>query len=386
MSAPAKARLLIVDDEVAQMQALCDTLTDQGYETIGCGSGAAALNVLRRTPVDLLLADLMMPELDGIALLRAAQQIDPTLVGVIMTGEGTIASAVEAMRSGAFDYVLKPFKLSAVVPVLGRALAMRRLRIDNAALERQLREHAAELEAANRELDAFTRSASHDLRTPLVGVIGLTALLRDHPGARLEPEQREWLAEIERSARQMGRLIDDLMRLSQLGRQVLSLQTVDVAALVHEVLDELRARQPSPRDVQLQVDALPPATADASLLRQVFVNLLSNAYKFTRQVEQPAIHVGCEAQGLDPRVYFVRDNGAGFDMAHAGQLFEAFQRLHRADAFEGSGVGLSIVQRIVQRHGGRVWADAAPGRGATFYFTLQGTPDRGAAAERPEGA
>jgi DNA-binding response OmpR family regulator len=225
-----KARLLIVDDEAAQMQALCDTLEEHGYEVVGCTNAEAALAALRRSPFDLLLADLMMPGLNGIGLMRAALAIDPTLVGIIMTGEGTISTAVEAMQSGALDYILKPFRLSAILPVLDRALAVRRLRSDNAALARRVQEHAAELEAANRELDAFTRSASHDLRSPLNVVLGFSSLLLNKLGPQLAAEQREWLVHVEQSAQRMVQLIDALMRLSRLGRQALTMQVVDVAS------------------------------------------------------------------------------------------------------------------------------------------------------------
>jgi len=369
MTEPPKARLLIVDDEAAQMQALCDTLEDHGYEVVGRSTGDMGLAALREAPFDLLLADLMMPGMNGIELLRAALAIDPTLVGIIMTGEGTIGSAVEAMQSGALDYILKPFKLSAILPVLGRGLTVRRLRLENEALARRVREHAAEVEATNRELDAFTRSASHDLRSPLNVVLGFSALLVQELGPSIPPEQRTWLLHVERSAQRMSQLIDALMRLSRAGRQVLKLQPVDVASLVHSVVDELRQEQPQ-RQVTLELGELPTIMADAQLLRQLFVNLLSNAFKFTRNTEHAVITVGCEA-GEEEQVFFVRDNGAGFDMTHAHHLFDAFQRFHRADEFEGSGVGLSIVQRVVQRHGGRIWAQAAPGQGASFYFTLQ---------------
>jgi light-regulated signal transduction histidine kinase (bacteriophytochrome) len=322
---------------------------------------------LRGAPFDLLLADLMMPGMNGIALLRAAREIDPMLVGVIMTGEGTIGTAVEAMQSGALDYILKPFKLSAILPVLARGLAMRRLQLENAELQRRVQAHAAELEAANHELDAFTRSASHDLRSPLNAIHGFASLLISAAGDQLEPEHRNWLSHIERSALRMNQLIDDLMRLSRLGRQALNLQAVDVSMLVREVLGDLRQQQG--RELTIQVGELPPAQADVSLLRQVFVNLLSNAFKFTRRVEPAVIRIGSEARD-DERVFFVKDNGPGFEMARAAKLFNAFERLHSADEYEGSGVGLSIVQRIVQRHGGRIWAEAAPGRGASFFFTL----------------
>jgi len=365
---PAKGRLLVVDDEAALMLALCDTLEGHGYLAVGCTNGEDALVALRQGSFDLLLADLTMPGMNGIELLRAAVAIDPMLVGIIMTGEGTIGTAVEAMQSGALDYILKPFKLRAILPVLSRSLTLRRLRLENEALERRVREHAAEREATNRELEAFTRSASHDLRSPVNIVLGFSTLLVNELGPRISAHQRAWLGHIEQSAEHMSQLIEALMRLSRVGRQVLDLKVVDMAALAREVADELRAAQPR-RRVTLRIGELPQATVDAALLRQVFINLLSNAFKFTRNVEQAVIEVGCEGRA-DKHVFYVRDNGPGFDMARAQNIFDAFQRLHRANEFEGSGVGLSIVQRIVLRHGGRIWAQAAPGQGATFSFTL----------------
>jgi len=379
MTEASKARILIVDDEVAHMRALCDTLKDRGYDTLGCTNGEAGLAALQQGHFDLLLADLMMPGMNGIALLRAGLQIDPTPVGIIMTGEGTIGTAVEAMKSGAMDYILKPFKLSVVLPVLARGLEMRRLRMENAALERRVREHAAELEAANRELDAFARSASHDLRSPLNAVLGFTSLLLSNRGPQMTDQQQDWLTQVQRSGDRMLQLIDDLMRLSYAGRQALNLQPVDLAALVQGVVADQRQQQPQ-RQVALHIGALPQVVADASLLRQVFVNLLSNAFKFTRNTEQAAVSIGFQ-QGPEGGVFFVRDNGIGFDAAHADRLFGAFQRLHRADEFEGSGVGLSIVERVVRRHGGRIWAESTPGQGAVFYFTLGlGEPQAAAAA------
>lgn len=388
MTGDTSARLLVVDDEPAQMKALCDTLEDNGYQVVGRSNGEDALATLRQGSFDLLLADLMMPGMNGIELLRTALAIDPMLVGIIMTGEGTIITAVEAMQSGALDYILKPFKLSAILPVINRGLAMHRLRLENAALQARLREHAEELEATNRELDAFTRSASHDLRTPLNAIVGFSGLLTATAGPALPVEQRGWLAHIERSALRMCELIDALMRLSHLGRQALSLGRVDVAALVAGVADDLRSELPQ-HSASLQIGELPETTADASLLRQVFINLLSNAFKFTRNTERPTIEVGSELQG-EERVFFVRDNGPGFDIALAEHVFDAFHRLHGAEAYEGHGVGLSIVERIVQRHGGRIWATAAPGQGATFFFTLArpeaATPTRPPSRPSPRGS
>ncbi len=361
-------RILIVDDEAAQMQALCNTLGDNGYETQGFTDGIAALEALGKVRFDLLLADLMMPGMDGIALLQAAKQLDQDLVGIIMTGEGTITSAVAAMKTGALDYILKPFKLSVILPVLARALAVRDLRIANAKLERSIRERTAELEAANKELEAFAYSVSHDLRSPLLVISGSAEMLIDDHAAHLPASAQEIVRNIIMGSERMAQLINDLLRLSHLGRQTLAKSSVNIAALVREVLVELQ-RQQGDRYVDMHIGDLPDCVGDPALLRQVFTNLLSNAFKFTRSKEKPVIEVLCRHQA-DENIYCVRDNGAGFDMQQAKELFGAFQRFHTAQQFEGTGVGLSIVHRIIERHGGRVWAEAELDKGASFYFSL----------------
>ncbi len=376
---PPAARILIVDDEAAQMKALCETLRDHDYETVGYSKGPDALVALRTQGCDLLLVDLMMPEMDGIALLRAALDVDPNLVGIIMTGEGTIGTAVEAMKTGALDYILKPFKLSVILPVLSRALAVRRLRLENAELERRVRERTADLEAANKELEAFSYSVSHDLRAPLRAIGSFSHILFEEHATHLSPDAQNLLSRVTANTRRMERLIEDLLRFSRLGRQPLAKQPINIAPLVREVLEELHKEQ-GDRRINVQVGDLPDCVGDPSLLKQVFVNLLSNAFKYTRQQETASVEVGYQAQEGEG-VYFVRDNGVGFDMNHAGKLFGVFQRLHRADEFEGTGVGLSIVQRILQRHGGRIWVHAAVNSGATFYFTIPGGTAEGDALQ-----
>ncbi len=368
MSDDAPSRILIVDDEASQVKALCDTLQEHGYEPVGCTSGDAALEALREARFELLLADLMMPEMDGITLLRAALGRDRNLVGIIMTGQGTIDTAVAAMKTGALDYILKPFKLSVILPVLARALTVRRLRMENAELEARVRERTAALEAANKELEAFSYSISHDLRAPLRAIGAFANILRDEHASEMSGEAQRVLTYVTTSAQRMERLIDDLLRFSRLGRQPLAKQPVDMTALVRDALEDLRQER-GDRHVDLRVGTLPACVGDAALLKQVFVNLLSNAFKFTRKTRDAVVEVGCRQSG-EGAVYFVRDNGVGFDMAHADRLFGVFQRLHGADDFEGTGIGLSLVQRIVQRHSGRIWAEAAPDKGATFLFTL----------------
>lgn len=364
-----RARLLIVDDDAAQLRALTDTLALQGYDTVGYASGAEAIDALRtQARFDLLLADLIMPVMGGIDLLEAALQIDRDLVAVIMTGEGTIATAVGAMKSGALDYILKPFNLSVILPVISRALAVRDLRMEVASLERSVQQRTAELEAANKELEAFAFSVSHDLRSPLTVIIGSLDTLTHDYAASLPEKGRESLARTLAGALRMSQIIDDLLRLSRVGREPLTKSKIDVGSLVREVLTELRAAQKGP-DISVKIGDLPEATGDAALLRQVFVNLLSNALKFTRGKPSPLVEVGFCRTG-DDGTYFVRDNGAGFDPRSAQDLFAAFRRLHGAEQFEGNGVGLSIVHRVVTRHGGRVWAEAQVDKGATFYFSL----------------
>jgi two-component system sensor histidine kinase/response regulator len=368
--------LLVVDDEQAQVMALCDTLPQHGYVAVGVSSATQALSRLRQAPFDVLLTDLKMPDMDGIVLLREAQAIDPHLVGVMMTGAGTITTAVEAMQAGALDYILKPFSLSAILTVLNRALEVRHLRIENARLARRVRERTAELEAANRELDAFSQSVSHDLRAPLRVVHGFAGLLSQDHRHSLSGDGQQLLDGVIAAAKRGEILIHDLLRFSRLNRHPLAMSEVDVGALVREVLRELPGRD-ADRAIDITIGDLPSVVADPGLLRQVFFNLVSNAVKFTAMRRPARIEIGSETVGED-LAYFVRDNGVGFDMRYAGTLFGVFARLHSQEEFPGTGVGLSLVQRIVHRHGGRIWAAAAVDRGATFYFTLRARdPDGG---------
>lgn len=240
-------------------------------------------------------------------------------------------------------------------------------------LNAQLSHRVTQLEASNQELEAFSYSVSHDLRAPLRGIDGFARLLEDDYGAQLDAEGRRRLHIIRSETQRMGQLIDALLAFSRLGRQALVPGRIDLQALAQDVWTTLVRPTPE-RAVQLVCPALPPAQGDTILLQQVFSNLLGNALKFTRHQPAPVIEVGGTA-GPTEHTYFVRDNGAGFDPRHAGKLFGVFQRLHRESEFEGAGIGLALVQRIVHRHGGRIWAEGTPGRGATFFFTLPAEPD-----------
>lgn len=242
-----------------------------------------------------------------------------------------------------------------------------------AQLDRRVAERTRALEAANKELESFSYSISHDLRGPLQGISGFAAVLERKFAEVLPPDARRYLELVQRNARRMETLIDELLRFSQLSHQPLGvIRTVSMQHLAHECLEEL-AQEIIGRQIEVVMGDLPDVTGSAVLLRQVLANLLGNAVKYTRRQPQARIQIGCEPMDGE-QVYFVRDNGAGFDMNYASSLFGVFRRLHTNEEFEGTGIGLATVQRIVIRHGGRIWAKAALGKGATFFFTLGEIP------------
>ncbi len=236
-------------------------------------------------------------------------------------------------------------------------------------LEKRVQERTAQLQEANRELEAFSYSVSHDLRAPLRAIDGFSRMILEDQGERFDPEARRLLGVVSANARRMAQLIDDLLRFSRLGRSEMQRTTVDMGGLVRAVFAEVVPDPDARARIDVRAGSLPSVEADLALLRQVWVNLLSNAVKFSASRERPVIEVAGEVDG-PTAVYSVKDNGAGFDMAYSGNLFGVFQRLHRPSEFEGTGVGLALVKRIVLRHGGRVWAEGAVGHGATFSFSL----------------
>ncbi|MCL5280192.1 MAG: ATP-binding protein [Planctomycetes bacterium] len=243
--------------------------------------------------------------------------------------------------------------------------------LEDVETERARTEQArALLEAVNRELEAFSYSVSHDLRAPLRAISGFAQAVVEDYAPRLDDEGKRFLGLIQDNAHRMGQLIDDLLTFSRLGRQQMLETQVDLQSLAQGVFEELAAQTPG-RKIQLVVHAVPPALGDKAMLRQVLVNLLSNAIKFTRPRPEALVEFGYAATP-DGGAYYLKDNGVGFDMQYVGKLFGVFQRLHSATEFEGTGVGLAIVYRIITRHRGRVWAEAQVNQGATFFFTLPG--------------
>jgi signal transduction histidine kinase len=364
-------RLLVVDDEAPHVRALCGSLNTHGYTTTGYTTAEEALAAIQTGGrFDLMLSDLVLPgDMDGIALLRACQEIDPNLGGVIMTAHGTIDSAVTAMKQGALDYIQKPFEMRELIPMLERALVARDLRKENESLHQRLHARTLELEASNKELESFSYSVSHDLRAPLRAIGSFTDLLLEELTDANGPQIRTYAETVRANAHRMNALIEDLLRLALTTRAEVNLAQVNLSTLASDIVRGLE-RELSGRTVGWIIAPGIIAECDPGLLRVVMENLLSNAWKYTARTENARIEFGSEMQPGGTVAYFVRDNGAGFDMKYADRLFAPFQRLHAERDFPGTGVGLATVQRIIKKHGGRIWPKAAPGQGATFYFTL----------------
>jgi len=357
-----------VDDESAQMRALCDTLSVEGYITRGFTSAQDALAAVRPGEFDLLLTDLMMPEMDGIALINAVRRIDEALGAIVMTGHGTIDTAVQAMQRGALDYILKPFKLNVILPVISRALDVQRLRCENAELQERERRRSEELAAAYQDLESFSYSISHDLRAPLRTIDSFAQMLKEDFADRLGEEGNRLIGVIRTGSQKMDQLIVGLLEFSRTGRQPLDLDRIDMTALADAAATEVQSLYTGPSPV-IEIAELPDISGDATVMRQVWCNLIGNALKYSAKRPQPRIRISGRVDNREA-IYQVDDNGAGFDMRYADKLFGVFQRLHRTEEFSGTGVGLAIVQRIIARHGGRIWAQGTPDAGACFQFAL----------------
>jgi two-component system, sensor histidine kinase and response regulator len=416
-------RFLIVEDSPTQAAALLADIESAGHAGTVVASGVAALEELQRAPFDLVLSDVIMPgAIDGYELCSRikAQADDPPVI--LLTQLSDTMDVIHALECGADAFLTKPCDIQHLLERVNAILAARgarrqggsddgvelffggkafTIRADqgrvldllvttyagavrkNTELQQREREltdakaslarYAAQLEATNQELEAFTYSVSHDLRTPLRAIDGFSRLLLEEHAGQLDPEGQRLLGIVRENTGRMGALIADLLELSRVGRRALEVTEVAMDPLVGRIVAGL-TEQHAPRELRFTLGPLAPAWCDAGLIDQVWENLLANAVKFSLKRDPPTIDVHSEVKGGEV-VYTVADNGAGFDMAHAGKLFRVFERLHRQDEFAGTGVGLAIVDRVVRRHGGRVWGSGVVDGGATFSFSL---PRRGA--------
>jgi DNA-binding response OmpR family regulator len=386
----APKRVLAVGAGADPGSAIAEGLRQEGYDVARARSVEEALDLLSAQPVHCILADAALPDGGALDLCRRLKDA-PALRDVpliLLTGADDGAAAVAALAAGADDCVAAAsggdlLKARVAAQLRRRQLGdeARRARAElfqrelDATEARAARRIAAsraalvsELERKNQELEAFSYSVSHDLRAPLRAIDGFSRLLAEEHAAALDAEGLDYLDRVRGAAKRMGELIDDLMELSRVGRMELQRTPVDLSALARAVGAELAAKSPAPA-VLLVVEDTPPAEVDGRLLRVALENLLGNAWKFSAKAEAPRIAFSGSASDGVLR-YAVSDNGAGFRMQYAGRLFQPFQRLHTEAEFPGTGVGLATVHRIIDRHGGRIWAESEPGRGATFHFTL----------------
>jgi signal transduction histidine kinase len=398
-------RALVVEDSATQAEALRALLADAGYQVAVASSGEDGLAQLDSGEFDVVISDILMPgTVDGYDLCRRIKQGKHRQTPVVLlTSLSDPLDIIRGLECGADNFFVKSVDPVLLLSRLELLLTTRETRTraklrmgvkvvfmgseftitsereqiidllistfeDAVRQNRELRQREEALEATNKELEAFTYSISHDLRAPLRHIDGFSQFLLDEFSPQLDATAQGYIGRIRQAVQHMERMVDDLLNLGRVGRRQPRLRPTELRVLVDAALSELEA-QTRDRRIDWRIGPLPLMECDAELMEAVLANLLSNAIKFTRNRDVAVIEVGQTSIG-GQTVIFVRDNGAGFDMQYADKLFGIFQRLHRVDEFEGTGVGLATVQRIIHKHGGRIWAEAELGRGATFYFTL----------------
>lgn len=360
-SSGTKKHVLVADDN-ADMREYVTKLLAEKYELTAVANGKEALDAIRQGGYDLLISDIMMPVMDGNELLRTIRadrkfQNLPVILLSARAGEEARASEVQL---GADDYLTKPFSATELISRVHTQINLSQMRA----------KLLKDLENANQELESFSYSVSHDLRSPLRSMVGFgKILLEEHPESQSE-EGKKLVQRIIQAGQRMGLLIDSLLSLSKISRSQIHFSPVNLSKIAQTLRDEILEANPGAK-THFIIRADMEVSGDPQLLELVLQNLINNAFKFTSKLEAPEIQIGIQEVNGE-KVYFVKDNGAGFDMQYVGKLFGTFQRLHSETEFAGTGIGLATVRRIIHRHGGRIWAEGAIGKGATFFFTVPG--------------
>lgn len=372
------AKILMVDDRPENLLVLERLLRDLPVELFKANSGNEALKLTLHHDFSLALLDIQMPEMDGFELAEILRQEEKTarmpfiFISAIYTEHINIFQGYE---KGAFSYIVKPFEPEVLLSKVKLFIAMHQD-------EQKLRIRTQELERTNKELESFSYSVSHDLRAPLRAIDGFSQALVEDYAEVLDDIGKDYLGRVRAAAQRMGNLIDEMLKLSRIGRQDLNTETVNLSEIAQEILEELREIDPDSK-VAISIEPGLSACCDFAMIRIALQNLFHNAWKYSSKKDEIVIEFG-ECSDSGEQVFYLRDNGAGFDMAYANKLFGAFQRLHHDHEFPGTGVGLATVMRIINRHNGRIWAEAEVDKGATFYFTLLASPRAMKPRERQE--
>lgn len=359
----AKPKILIVDDKSENLKALRKVLKDLDIELVEATSGNDALKATLNHDFALALLDIQMPEMDGYELAGILREEEKTaqlpfiFISAVYTDNLNVFKGYE---KGAFSFITKPFQPEILINKV-------KFFIDKHQQEIALVTLNDELKKINKELEAFSYSVSHDLRAPLRAINGFARILHEEYALKIDADGISSLNAIMNNSKKMGALIDDLLAFSRLGRKEITTSVINMTALVKSVREEELTGNTN--DIEFIIDALLPAKGDQTLIKQVWVNLISNAIKYSKH--QPKIRIKIGSYHKENLVvYYVKDNGVGFDMQYYNKLFGVFQRLHSSEEFEGTGVGLAIVQKIIHRHNGTVWAESKPKEETCFYFSL----------------
>jgi len=378
------AKILVAEEESDMKTRLVTNLAKQGYQVRACQSGKKALNHIQQTVPDVVISDFELPDGSGLEILEHLKKSYPEVSFILATGDSSLETAVEALNQGAFAYITKPFNLAEVFTVIRNALKLQRVMLENRRLSEDLQqwnekvtEHkrahealsrlADELAWSNNELEQFAYLASHDLYEPLRTVSSYLRLLEKRYKGKLDEDADDFIRFAMDGTTHMRSLINDLLAYSRVGTRGNPFESVDCSDTLKRVLENLKVCVEE-TGATVTYESLPEVTADAIQLAQLFQNLISNSLKFHGDVP-PEIHIGAEQKNGE-WLFWERDNGIGIEHEHSDRIFLIFQRLHTRSEYPGTGIGLAICKKIVERHAGRIWVESEPGNGSTFYFTI----------------
>ena len=362
-------KILIIEDNISLNEELIDWFTFEGFEAWSADNGLKGIEMAVQLLPDIILCDIMMPDMNGTEVIGNLRKNNTTrlIPFIFMTALSGRVNIRTGMELGADDYITKPFTRIELIKTVNTRLKKAENIREHTDIKAQ--ERTAQLDFTNRELEAFSYSVSHDLHTPLRALNGYASMLIEDYSDLLDSEGKRMLNAIVDQSNKMGCLIDDLLSFSRINMNEIRISAIDMHSLAINVYDELTTTDPEKEKIDFRISEIESTYGDTSMLKQIWVNLISNAIKYTSKISNPVIEIGSTRDETET-IYYIKDNGAGFDMEYYDKLFGVFKRLHSTRQFEGNGVGLAIVHRIVQRHQGRVWAESEINKGATFYFAL----------------